>query len=140
MTLRSWIRRHATLHKVVHATWCRAVAPFDTKRAVSSTGGSIFPTPPPVVPFPPSLPSSIGYIRSDAARRVATLLSPQDAEAVFHVQSSSHLLALFALQSPDTLAQIDMGATYQAFSYNVGSYSIYLTATDDDGNSLRYPN
>lgn len=45
MNLRDWIRQHTTLHRVVHATWCRAVAPFDTRRAVSSTGGGVLPPP-----------------------------------------------------------------------------------------------
>jgi len=50
MTLRDWVRRHTTLHKVVHATWCKAVGPFDSRRAVSSTGtggGGGGPLPPP---------------------------------------------------------------------------------------------
>ena len=43
MTLRDtrigrWARKHDRTHRLIHATWCRAVGPFDTKRVASSNG------------------------------------------------------------------------------------------------------
>ena len=163
MTLRSWIRRHTTLHRVVHATWCRvvnAVSSAGVRRGVSSTGSTIVnpppspppnppPTPPPTAPpSPPTTPppfngstpppTSLFYIKTDATQGVGILLSADAAMQVFGVSSSSNLLALYEVGGFAT-AGIDSTATYLWFGYNVGSYGPYLTATDDDGNSLRYP-
>lgn len=43
MTLRDtrigrWARKHDRTHRLIHATWCRAIGPFDTKRVASSNG------------------------------------------------------------------------------------------------------
>jgi hypothetical protein len=33
-----WVRKHDRTHKLIHATWCRVLGPFDTKRVASSGG------------------------------------------------------------------------------------------------------
>jgi len=130
-----WVRRHDRTHKLIHATWCRALGPFDTKRVASSGGTMTGGTGPSLVDYELTIgPTTYKFGTLAGAQNWANDNQPDSIYTVFAVYSDGSSKVAYSGPKTGPALPVVPGASFLVVyaPFDVAAGLKYTGATASD--------